>query len=83
MENVTEKIDTHIVLKREDILKYLEEPEQIALENMIVKIITGRERDQKHPVNNYYICNTDEPYAEVVHGVIIRGEATKMGGKGR
>lgn len=72
-----EKVNTHIVIKKEDVLKYLEEPEQIALENMLLKISEGRAGDKKRPVNNYYICNTDEPYAEVVHGVIAGGEAGK------
>lgn len=74
-----EKVNTHIVIKKEDILKYLEEPEQIALENMLAKISEGRAGDRKRPVNNYYICNADEPYAEVVHGVITGGEAVKGG----
>lgn len=78
MENVKEKIDTHIVIKKEDALKYLEEAEQVALEDMIAKIIQGRAEDHKSPVNQYYICNKDEPYAEVVHGVIMGGEAGQL-----
>lgn len=77
MAKVVEKDNTHIVIKREDVLKYLEEPEQVALEDMIAKIIQGRAKDQKPPVNHYYICNKDEPYAEVVHGIILGGEAVK------
>ena len=72
-----EKANTHVVIKREDILKYLEEPEQIALEEMLNKITRGRAKDNKKPTNNYYVVNKDEPYAEVVHGIIIGGEAVK------
>lgn len=72
-----EKVNTHVVIKREDILKYLEEPEQIALEEMLNKITRGRAKDNKKPINNYYVVNKDEPYAEVVHGIIIGGEAVK------
>lgn len=72
-----EKKDTHIVIKREDAEKYLNESEQAALTDILVKITNGREKDHKPPVNNYYICNTDEPYAEVIRGIIIGGEAVK------
>ena len=78
MGNITEKVDKHIVIKKEDIFKYLEEPEQIALDEMLNKIVHGRAKDLKSPVNHYYVCNTDEPYAEVVRGVIIGGEAVKQ-----
>lgn len=71
------KVDTHIVIKIEDVLKYLEEPEQVALDNMIAKIMRGHSIDHKCPVNHYYICNKDEPYAEIVNGVIMGGEAAK------
>lgn len=77
MSNIIKKENTHVVVKREDILKYLEEPEQIALEEMLNKIILGRTLDHKKPINNYYVVNKDEPYAEVVRGIIIGGEAVK------
>ena len=71
------KENTHIVIKREDALKYLTEVEYQTLEEFMNIIIRGRAKDHKKPINNYYICNTDEPYAELVHGVIIGGETTK------
>lgn len=74
-----EKAYTHIVLKREDVFKYLEEPEQVALDVMMGKIMRGREEDGKKRLNSYYVVNKDEPYAEVVHGVIMGGEAVKNG----
>ena len=72
-----DKVNTHIVIKREDALKYLTEVEYQTLEEFLKTIIRGRAKDNKSPINNYYICNKDEPYAEVVHGVIIGGEAVK------
>ena len=68
---------THIVFKREDVFKYLEESEQVALDVMMKKIMRGREEDGKKRLNSYYVVNKDEPYAEVVHGVIMGGEAVK------
>ena len=79
MENFEERNDTHIVIKKEDVLKYLEEPEQIALEEMLYRISRSRAEDNKNPFNKYYVVNKDEPYAEVVHGVIMGGEAVKNG----
>ena len=75
-----EKVDTHIVIKTEDVLKYLEEPERVALDNMIGKIMRGRSIDHKCPANHYYICNKDEPYADTVKGVIMGGETVKNSG---
>ena len=72
-----EKANTHIVIKKEDALKYLTEFEYQNLEQMLCTISKGRSEDGKRPFNSYYICNTDEPYAEVIHGVIIGGEAVK------
>lgn len=77
MVKVTEKIDTHTVIKKEDILKYLEEPEQAAFEEILDKIVHGRADDGKTPVNHYYIVNKNEPYAEAVHKIILGGEAVK------
>lgn len=68
---------THIVIKKEDVLKYLTEVEYQSLENILVTISRGRTEDNKKPINDYYICNKDEPYAEMVHGVIIGGEYQK------
>ena len=68
-----EKVDTHVVIKKEDIIKYLDESEWAALENMMNKIIRHRARDNKEPINHYYVVNKDE----VVHGIIIAGEVVK------
>lgn len=68
---------THIVIKKEDALKYLPEPAFQSLCQMLNIIAEGRNADGKKPVNEYYICNIDEPYAEMVHGVIVGGEHAK------
>ena len=73
-----EKVNTHIVIKREDALKYLTEVEYQTLEHLQHVIIMGRAKDCKKPINGYYICNTDEGYAEIVKNVILLGEQNKM-----
>jgi hypothetical protein len=40
-------------------------------------IARGRDRDRKKMFNEYYVCNTDEPYAEEVLNVILKNEVTK------
>ena len=71
------KENTHIVIKRQDALKYLTEPEYQTLEELSHNIIRGRAKDNKTPCNSYYIVNHDEPYAEMVKGVILGGEYAK------
>ena len=73
-----ERVNTHIVIKREDALKYLTDAEHQTLERLQAAIIAGRAKDRKKAVNNYYICNTDELYAEIVERVILLGEQNKM-----
>lgn len=65
---------SHIVIKKEDSLKYLSDKERQQLDSILQAIMGGREKDGKRPVNTYYICNTDEPYASFVYGVIMGGE---------
>lgn len=71
---------THVVIKKEDALKYLPEPALQSLEQILNIIANGRNADGKKATNDYYICNIDEPYAEMVHGVIVAGEYAKSGG---
>jgi len=66
-----------VVIKKEDALKYLPEPMLQSLETILSTIASARARNGKIPVNEYYICNKDEPYAEMVHGVIYAGEREK------
>ncbi len=71
------KFNTHIVIKREDVLKYLTDAQRQALEDILQTIGYHRAEDNKKSYNDYYICNKDEPYAEMVHGVIVGGEYAK------
>lgn len=77
MSAIINKKNMYIVIKQEDAKKYLSREEIHSLINIIDKISNGRMEDNKHPDNTYYVCNTDEPYADAVHKVIIGGEALK------
>lgn len=59
-----DKLNTYVVIKREDIFRYLKGSEQLALVEMLTKIISGRVADNKEPVNNYYVVNKEEPFAD-------------------
>ena len=71
------KENMYVVFKRDDALKYLTEVELQSLEHILHTIEQGRASDGKNTFNKYYVCNVDEPYAQVVHGVIIGGEEVK------
>ncbi|MCR4849792.1 MAG: hypothetical protein K5870_00900 [Lachnospiraceae bacterium] len=68
------KTNTHIVIKREDILKYLTDNQIKYLDAVLNTITDGRKKDGKKTDNSYYICNTDEPYADEVLEVILKAE---------
>ena len=72
-----EKKNMYIVIKIDDAKKYLSQEEIHALVNILGKISNGRMDYNKHPDNTYYVCNTNEPYADAVHKVILGGEALK------
>lgn len=69
--------NTHVVVKAEDIENYLDIAERSRFAELLEKIEGGRRVYGKKTGNTYYICNTDEPYAELVHGIILGGEAVK------
>lgn len=69
------KKNTHTVLKNEDIDKYLNTEQTNNLVDILQTIARGRDKDGKKMFNEYYVCNTDEPYADKVLNVILRGEA--------
>ena len=75
---IENKKDMYIVIKKEDMRKYLTTKEIYTLDIMLCKIHNGRLDDNKHPINTYHVCNTDESYADAVHKVIIGGEALKI-----
>jgi hypothetical protein len=68
--------NTHIVIKRDDVNKYLTDSDRYELVMLLNKIDIGRQKDGKK-LNSYYVCNTDEPYADNVLGVILDGEDHK------
>ena len=67
------KKDTHIVLKMDDVRKYLSDEQIYELNNISQIIQNGREKDGKNKCNEYYICNVDEPYSDKVLDVILNG----------
>ena len=71
------KTNTHIVIKREDALKYLTDNQIGYLDEILNVIAGGRKKDGKKAINSYYICNIDEPYANEVNKVILKGECEK------
>lgn len=71
------KENTHIVIKRDDVNKYLTVNQIKYLDAVLNAIADGRKKDGKKTDASYYICNTDEPYADKVLGVILDGERNK------
>ena len=65
---------THLVIKLDDAQKYLSNNELQELGSMLEKIELGRQKDKKRGVNEYLIVNTDEPYANEVYKIILKGE---------
>ncbi len=54
----------YIVLKIDELFKYVRAPVKLALlDNDMEDIKKGREQDGKKPVNEYIVINLDEPYA--------------------
>lgn len=76
-ENKEMKTNTHIVIKRDDIFKYLTDNQINYLDAILNTIADGRKKDGKNPYNSYYICNTDEPYANEVLEVIFKAERSE------
>ena len=70
MKRFEKKENTHIVLKFEDIEKYLGEFEQSKLLTFLEDIRDGRLRDGKRENNEYYLCNRDEHYVQGVFNLI-------------
>ena len=69
------------VIKNEDIRKYLTK-EQIGQLLTISSVIqAGRMKDGKTAGNLYYVVNQDEPYAEDVLQLILKGEDNKQNPK--
>lgn len=67
-----------IVIKWDDVHKYLTEGDFLLLAKLTAKIAEGRRAGRKpRPINKYYVCNQDEPYAKEVINIILGGEERK------
>lgn len=73
----SEKFDTHYVIKKLDAEKYLNAFDQMTLAALLQDITAGRVNDGKTPVNQYLVCNVDEPYADKIRQTILEGESAK------
>ena len=71
------KTNTHIVLKREDVLTLITADEAVQLANIMQKIEDKRFELGKKIRQAYYVVNHDEPYAQEVFEVIKEGEIHK------
>lgn len=71
MANIKE--NTHIVIKRDDAIKYLSEKQKHDLDSILLTINIRREKEGK-PINNYLVINKDEPYAKIIQDIIINSE---------
>jgi hypothetical protein len=77
IKNVPVIFNKFLVLKREDISRYLTEQQILNLGECISAVQVGRQNDGKNPVNDYWVVNQDEPYAKKILQAILRGEKTK------
>lgn len=70
-----EKNNTHLVLKRRDIERYLENEDIEKLYELEYKINAVKRCNNKSTA--YIVVNRDEPYANEVMEVVRRGELEK------
>lgn len=69
-------IKKYIVIKIEDLVKYVPSIFKIAmLDNDLKDIANGRNKDGKNPCNEYIVVNTDEPYINEIIDVLKRHNA--------
>jgi len=66
-----------MVIKNDDIKKYLTLPQRNQLLVLCAAIASGRHEDGKPMNNEYYVCNVDEPYADNIMLTIMEGEEIK------
>jgi len=69
-EPIVRGLGKFIVLKNEDLDKYLNLEEEIALYNVVQSVDAGRMVDGKVYDNRYLVINQDEPYAAEVIGIM-------------
>ncbi len=59
-------LDKFMVIKWEDIWKYLSDTQKRQMERITRTIRNDRERDGKSAENEYIVINTDEPYIDEI-----------------
>ena len=72
------KYNTHLVIKNEDIEKYLSQEMQEDLEDIINTLKYNKEMAGEDTDKGYYIVNIDEPYADDILQLILKGEDLKQ-----
>lgn len=77
MNKFIEKPNTHIVIKREDVLTLITAEEALQLANIMQKIEDKRFELGKKIRQSYYVVNHDEFYSQEVFEVIKAGEIHK------
>lgn len=71
MANLEGMKQKFIVIKNEDIEKYLTTLAKEDLDDILFEIYHGRKRDGKKN-NTYLVINTDEPYADEIIEILKR-----------
>lgn len=67
----------YIVIKIDDLIKYVKAPVKLALlDNDLKDIQAGRKSEGKEPIPEYLVVNTDEPYAGLVYKIILNKVTT-------
>jgi hypothetical protein len=77
MKEFKVKTNTHIVIKREDVLTLITSDEAVQLANIMQKIEDERFKLGKEIRQAYYVVNHKEPYSQKVFEVIKEGELEK------
>jgi len=77
MSKFKEKPNTHIVIKRADVLTLITAEEALQLANIMQKIEDKRYEQGKKIRQSYLVVNKDEPYAKDVYEIIKEGELEK------
>jgi hypothetical protein len=65
------------VIKQQDVFDYLNSDDRKHLDRILRVIIDGRLKDNRK-LNDYWICNQDEPYADKIINIILKGEDNKL-----
>ena len=81
MGKIEEKKNTHIVIKREDVMTLITADEALTFANILQKIEDKRYELGRKIRQSYYVVNKDEPYSDAIFGVIKKGELEKKNQK--